>query len=90
MKHPELSGKRLLILGGSLWKSAIKNFADENDITIIATGNDQTAGIFEIADEAYAVSNAHEKLKIIATGIIGSNDNDAVVKFICKHSGIEI
>ena len=38
--------------------------------------------LFEIADEAYAVSNAAKQLKDIATGIIGSNDEDAVVKFI--------
>lgn len=40
--------------------------------------------LFEIADEAYAVSNAENKLKSIATGIIGSNDEDAVAEFILK------
>ena len=60
MKYPELSGKRLLILGGSLWKKAIKDFADENNITLIATGNDQTAGIFEIADEKYGVNSTDQ------------------------------
>lgn len=54
---PELSGKRLLILGGSLWKKAIKDFAVENNITLVATGNDQSAGIFEIADEKYSVNS---------------------------------
>ena len=38
--------------------------------------------LFEVADECYAVSNAEEKLKSIATGVIGSNDEDAVAKFI--------
>lgn len=57
MKYPELSGKRLLILGGSLWKDAIKSFAEENDIILIATGNNKNAGIFEIADEAYSVNS---------------------------------
>ena len=46
--------------------------------------------LFEVADEAYAVSNAHDDLKRIATGIIGSNDSDAVVNFISKHSGIKL
>ncbi|MCR5808699.1 MAG: hypothetical protein K6G56_03965 [Clostridiales bacterium] len=55
--NPELSGKRLLILGGSLWKKAIKDFAAENNITLIATGNDQSAGIFEIADEKFSVNS---------------------------------
>lgn len=53
----ELNGKRLLILGGSLWKEAIRDVAEENGITLIATGNDQTAGIFEIADEKYGVNS---------------------------------
>lgn len=52
-----LKGKRLLILGGSLWKEAIKQFADENEIILIATGNDQSAGIFEIADEKYGINS---------------------------------
>ena len=38
--------------------------------------------LFEAADESYAVSNAEEKLKNIATGVIGSNDEDAVARFI--------
>ena len=36
--------------------------------------------MFEIADEAYAVSNAVDELKAIATGIIGCNDEDAVAE----------
>ena len=36
--------------------------------------------MFEIADEAYAVSNAVGELKAIATGIIGCNDEDAVAE----------
>lgn len=53
----ELAGKRLLILGGSLWKDSIKQFCDENEITIIAAGNDPTSGICEIADEYYPVNS---------------------------------
>ena len=41
--------------------------------------------LFEVADEAYAVSNAEEKLKNIATGVIGSNDEDAVAEFILEY-----
>ncbi len=41
--------------------------------------------LFEIADESYAVSNACEELKKIATGIIGSNDEDAVAEFLIEH-----
>lgn len=41
--------------------------------------------LFEIADECYAVSNACDELKNIATGVIGSNDNDGVADFISEH-----
>ncbi len=41
--------------------------------------------LFEIADEAYAVSNAEPRLKAVATGVIGSNDEDAVAEFILKY-----
>lgn len=38
--------------------------------------------MFAIADECYAVSNAHEDLKKVATGIIGSNNEDGVAKWL--------
>ena len=38
--------------------------------------------MFRAADEAYAVSNALEELKGIATGVIGRNDEDAVARFL--------
>jgi Cof subfamily protein (haloacid dehalogenase superfamily) len=41
--------------------------------------------LFEIADESYAVANAQEELKSIATGLIGSNDEDAVAKFLLER-----
>lgn len=41
--------------------------------------------LFEVADECYAVSNAAQELKDIATGVIGSNDDDAVIDFIYKR-----
>ena len=42
--------------------------------------------LFEIADECYAVSNAEEKLKEIATGIIKSNNEDAVAEFLLEYT----
>ena len=42
--------------------------------------------MFEIADEAYAVENAVNELKAVATGIIGSNENDGVAKYLQKIS----
>ena len=53
----DLSGKRLLLLGGSIWKDAIKQFAEEHRLTLIATGNDMSAGIFEISQEKYNVNS---------------------------------
>ena len=38
--------------------------------------------MFRAADEAYAVSNALEELKAAATAVIGSNEEDAVAKFL--------
>lgn len=41
--------------------------------------------MFQIADEAYAMANAHAELKKIATGIIPSNDEDGVAKWLQSH-----
>lgn len=41
--------------------------------------------MFEIADESYAVANAIPAVKAIATGVIGSNDQDAVAHRIDTH-----
>lgn len=38
--------------------------------------------MFELADESYAVQNAHEYLKKYATSIISSNDDDGVAKWL--------
>lgn len=41
--------------------------------------------MFEISDECYAVENAVEKLKAAATGIIDSNENDGVARWLKEH-----
>lgn len=38
--------------------------------------------LFEAADECYAVENAVDELKAAATGVIGSNDEDAVAEWL--------
>lgn len=38
--------------------------------------------MFAVADESYAVANAAEGLKRVATGVIGSNDGDGVARFL--------
>lgn len=44
--------------------------------------------MFEVSDECYAVENADEELKRIATASIGSNDNDGVARFLEKYLNI--
>ena len=41
--------------------------------------------MFEISDECYAVENAVEELKKISTGIIGSNEDDGVAKWLKEN-----
>ena len=41
--------------------------------------------MFEISDECYAVDNAVDELKAIATGIISSNENDGVARWLEEH-----
>ena len=41
--------------------------------------------MFEIADASYAVENAVPELKAFATGVIGSNDNDGVAKWLWER-----
>ena len=44
--------------------------------------------MFHLADESYAVENAAPELKAVATGMIGSNDEDAVAKWLLEHAQI--
>lgn len=42
--------------------------------------------MFRIADECYAVNNAADELKQIATAVIGSNDEDGVAHWLSEHA----
>lgn len=42
--------------------------------------------MFQAADACYAVANAEESLKAIATDIIGSNEEDGVAKWLSKYA----
>ena len=44
--------------------------------------------MFRISDECYAVENAVESLKKLATGVIGDNDSDSVAKWLEEHARI--
>lgn len=50
---------------------------------LVVFGNDKNdIDMFQVADESYAVENACDELKKYATGMIDSNDNDGVAKWI--------
>ena len=42
--------------------------------------------MFQLADESYAVENAAPELKAIATGVIGSNNEDSVAHWLLEHA----
>lgn len=41
--------------------------------------------MFQVSDESYAVENAVKELKDLATGIIGSNEEDGVARWLKEH-----
>jgi len=43
--------------------------------------------MFEMADECYAVENAVDELKALATKVIAGNNEDAVAKWLEKNYG---
>jgi len=50
---------------------------------IVAFGDGKNdIDLFELADECYAVGNAVEELKAIATSVIGGNDEDGVARWL--------
>ena len=44
--------------------------------------------MFQMADESYAVANAHEELKKCATEVILSNDKDGVARWLEEHFSV--
>lgn len=67
--------------------NGIKFLADYVDHSKVITFGDgeNDVPMFEIADECYALENASEELKSIATKVIGNNNEDAVVKFLIER-----
>jgi len=52
----DLSGKRLLMMGGTAYFNHIKDYASEKGFKIIAVGNNPAAKYYRLADEAYPYS----------------------------------
>ena len=67
--------------------NGIKFLADyvEHSKVITFGDGENDVPMFEIADECYALENASDDLKAIATNVIGNNNDDAVVKFLIQR-----
>ena len=74
--RPGFQGQRHLKLK-EMWDcTRVVSFGDAvNDLPMV-----------EISDEAYAVANAVDELKAVATGIIESNEDDGVAKWLLRHA----
>lgn len=83
------SGEQWLeIIPGTVSKAnAILQLKESLDIDyVVAFGDGRNdVEMFEIADEAYAVENAVDELKAMATGVIEGNDSDGVAKWLCRR-----
>ena len=53
-------------------------------LVVFGDGKNDT-DMFQIADESYAVENAHADLKRIADAVIASNDEDGVAHWLAAH-----
>jgi len=63
----------------------MKEYDLEDNELVVFGDNLNDLKMFQLADRAYAVENAVDELKKQATRIIGSNHDDAVVRFIEKE-----
>ena len=61
--------------------SQLKELMDCDKLVVFGDGKNDL-DLFEIADECYAVANADEELKKKATGILLSNDEDGVARWL--------
>lgn len=66
----------------------LKDYLGCRKVVVFGDGKNDM-DMFEVADEAYAVSNAVEELKQIATDVIGSNNEDAVARWLREFARIE-
>lgn len=64
-------------------KSLLKLKEDYGFDRLVVFGDSlNDVSMFQIADEAYAVSNARDEVKALATAVIGCNEKDAVAHFL--------
>lgn len=63
----------------------LKNITQCDYVVVFGDGINDLE-MFRIADECYATANAVTELKEIATGVIDSNDNDGVARWLEKNA----
>ena len=90
------------IYSGAYWLEIMPLFASKSraaaqlkaqlgcDRLVVFGDGKNDIDMFQLADESYAVSNAAPELKSVATGVIGSNDEDAVAKWLLEHAQTEM
>ena len=70
----------------SLAAQRLKDYLKCDRIVAFGDGKNDM-DLFEIADESYAVGNAQDCLKEIATAVIEDNNHDGVAKWLWEHFG---
>ena len=63
---------------------ALKEIAGAERLVVFGDGVNDFS-LFEAADESYAVQNADDRLKAMASGVIGFSEEDAVAKFLSTY-----
>ena len=66
----------------------LKDYLGCRKVVVFGDGKNDI-DMFEMAEEAYAVSNAVEELKQIATDVIGSNNDDAVARWLFEFAELD-
>jgi hydroxymethylpyrimidine pyrophosphatase-like HAD family hydrolase len=68
--------------------AALRELASRLGATRVVSFGDNMIDLpmFEASDECYAVSNAIDPVKAAATAVIGSNDSDAVARWLQEHA----
>lgn len=79
--HPRGATKATAVL-------ALKNMLQCDEVICFGDGKNDIP-MFKAADFCYAVSNAEDELKAIATGIIESNENDGVAKWLAANTEVD-
>lgn len=79
--HPKGATKATAVL-------ALKEMLHCKSVVCFGDGKNDIP-MFNAADFCYAVSNAEDELKAIATGIIESNENDGVAKWLAANAEVD-